>query len=193
MSVEYIVLVKRPYTTVDPVRVNLKTTADFDGTGTVTRNRDNIDFSLSAGGPILKFDGKDNKFEGAKLSAGVDLFAVAKKPSATMKDVELTLTLSGGSKKNGPPAKIQLTAVELTVDICEPRVNDTTEPQPLPTATSAPAACSGARVRVACASITVIASGANLDDLSDFRPGLKAAAERSAALCRVSSGSCVVP
>jgi len=140
MSSEYIVLVKRPYTTVDPVKVNLKTSADFDGTGTVTRNRDSIDFSLTAGGSILKFDGKDNKFEGAKLSGGVDLFAVAKKPSAAMNDVELTLTLSGGSKKNGPPAKIQLTAVELTLDICEPRVNDTTEPLPLPTATTAPAA-----------------------------------------------------
>ena len=139
MGAEYIVLVKRPYTTVDPVKINLKTSADFDGTGTLTRNRDSIDFGLTPGGPILKFDGKDNKFEGAKLSAGVDLYAAAKKPSTAMNDIELTLTLSGGSKKNGPPAKIQLTAVELTLDICEPRVNDTTEPQPLPTANSAPA------------------------------------------------------
>ena len=140
MGAEYIVLVKRPYTTVDPVKVNLKTTAGFDGTGTLTRNRDMIDFSLNPGGPILKFDGKDNKFAGANLTAGVDLYAVAKKPSAAMNDVELTLTLSGGSKKNGPPAKIQLTAVELTLDICEPRVDDTTDPHPLPTANSAPAA-----------------------------------------------------
>ena len=140
MSAEYIVLVKRPYTTVDPVKVNLKTTAGFDGTGTLTRNRDIIDFSLNPAGPILKFDGKDNKFAGAKLSGGVDLFAVAKKPSAAMNDVELTLTLSGGSKKNGPPAKIEFTAVEITLDLCEPRVNDATDPQPLPTAKNAPAA-----------------------------------------------------
>ncbi len=140
MSPQYIVLVKRPYATVDPVKVSLKTNAGFDGTGTVTRNKDIIDFSLVPGGAVLKFDGKDNKLDGAKLSAGVDLYAVAKKPSAAMSDVELTLTLSGGSKKSGPPAKLALTAVELQLDICEPRVDDTTDPSPLPTANSAPVA-----------------------------------------------------
>jgi hypothetical protein len=138
MSSEYIVLVKRPYTTVDPVRVELKTSAGFDGTGLLARSRDIIDFSLAPGGVPLKFDGKDNKFDGAHLTAGVPLFAVAKKPSAAMNDVELTLTLSGGSKKNGPPAKLTFTAVELALDICEPRVDDTTDPTPLPTAASAP-------------------------------------------------------
>ncbi len=139
MASEYVVLVKRPYTTVDPVKVSLKTSADFDGTGTVTRNKDIIDFSLVPGGPVLKFDGNDNKFPGAKLSAGVDVYAVAKSASAALKDVVLTLTLTGGSKKNGPPATIQLTAVELTLDICEPRINDATDPNPMPTANSAPA------------------------------------------------------
>lgn len=139
MASEYIVLVKRPYTTVDPVKVNLKTNADFDGNGTVTRSKDIIDFSLAPGGPVLKFDGNDNKFPGAKLSAGVDLYAVAKSASAGMNDVTLTLTLTGGSKKIGSPAKIQLTAVELKLDICDPRVDDATDPAPMPTAASAPA------------------------------------------------------
>src|SRR5215475_14330965 len=140
MGLEYVVLVKRPYTTVDPVKVSLKTSADFDGTGTLTRNKDLIDFSLTPAGPILKFDGNDNKFAGANLSAGVSLYAVAKAPSTAVNDVELTLTLAGGSKKSGAPAKIQLTAVELSLDICEPRINETTDPNPLPTANSAPAA-----------------------------------------------------
>jgi len=139
MGAEYIVLVARPYTTVDPVRVNLKTSAGFDGTGTLTCNGNLIEFSATLGGPALKFDGTDNKFTGPALSAGVNVFAVARKPSAAMNDVVLTLTLTGGSKKNGPPAKIHLTAVELTLDICEPRVNAATAPTPLPTANAAPA------------------------------------------------------
>src|SRR5581483_10924327 len=134
MASEYIVLVKRPYTTVDPVKVSLTTSAGFDGTGTVTRSKDIIDFSLVPGGPVLKFDGNDNKFPGAKLSAGVDIYAVAKSASAGMNDVTLTLTLNGGSKKNGPPTKLHLTAVELKLDICDPRVDDATDPTPMPTA-----------------------------------------------------------
>jgi hypothetical protein len=50
MASEYIALVKRPYTTIEPVKINLKTDADFDGTGTLTRNRDIIDLSLAPGG-----------------------------------------------------------------------------------------------------------------------------------------------
>jgi len=140
MSAEYIVLVKRPYTTVDPVKVTLKTDSAFDGTGTVTRAKDIIDFSLAAGGPPLQFDGTDNKFQGANLTAGVDLYAVAKTPSAAMNDVVLTLTLTGGSKKPGPPATTKLTAVQITLDVCEPRVDDKTDPTPLPTAAADPGA-----------------------------------------------------
>jgi hypothetical protein len=128
---DYVVVVKRPYTTVSPVKLTLKTDSAFDGTGRVTRNVDIIDFSLTAGGPVLKFDGTDNQFPGAKLTAGVDLFATATKPSTSMNDVVLTLTLTGGSKKPGPPATTKLTAVLLTLDICKSRTSPTTDPDPL--------------------------------------------------------------
>jgi hypothetical protein len=55
-----------------------------------------------------------------------------------MDDVELTLTLSGGSKKNGPPAKQKMTSVEVTLDICEPRTKPKKEPKVLPTAKEDP-------------------------------------------------------
>lgn len=138
MSATFVVPVKRPYTTVAPVKVTLKTDSGFDGTGELTRSQNNVDFSLTAAGPALKFDGTDNKFPGAKLTAGVDLFAVAKTPSAKANDVVLTLTLTGGSKKNGPPAKFLLTAVQVTLDICDPRPDDKTDPAPMPTTNAAP-------------------------------------------------------
>ncbi len=128
---EYVVVVKRPYTKVDPVKITLKTDSAFDGTGELTRNVNIIDFSLTAGGPLLKFDGTDNKFPGARLTAGVDLYATANNPSARANDVQLTLTLTGGSKRNGPPAVHKLTALSLTLDICKSRTSPTTDPDAL--------------------------------------------------------------
>ena len=139
MADDLVVLVKRPYTKVDPLSVLLKTDAGFDGTGELTRNANHIDFTVKGAAAPLNFDGTDNKFPGAKLSAGIELLAVAKTASTKMNDVVLTLTLTGGSKKNGPPVKTKLTAVAATLDICDPRVNDRTEPVPLPTAAAAPA------------------------------------------------------
>ena len=135
-----VVLVKRPYTTPGPTKIRLKTDAGFDGTGLLTRSDAKIDFKLPGSATALKFDGTDNQFAGATLSAGFDLMAEGVTPSAATGDVLLTLTLNGGSKKNGPPAKIKLTSVQATLDICDPRVNAATDPVPLPTAAAAPAA-----------------------------------------------------
>ena len=107
MSTNLVVLVKRPYTKTVPLRVTLKTDAGFDGTGLVTRSATNIDFTVSGAAAPLNFDGTDNSFPGARLSAGIDLMAVAKTPSAAVNDFVLTLTLNGGSKINGPPTTIQ--------------------------------------------------------------------------------------
>jgi len=137
MSDELVVLVKRPYTNPDPTKVHLKTDSGFDGTGLLSRSAKHIDFTLKIGTDPLKFDGTDNKFPGAKLSAGIDLFAVANKPSGKMNDLVLTLSLNGGSKINGPPVETKLTAVEATLEICEPRVGKK-DPKPLPTAAKAP-------------------------------------------------------
>lgn len=133
------VLVKRPYTAPSPTKITLKTDAGFDGTGLLTRSDAKINFKLKGSANFLKFDGTDNKFPGATLTAGIDIMAEGVTPSAAMGDVLLTLTLNGGSKKNGPPAKIKLTSVQATLDICDPRVNATTDPVPLPTAAAAPA------------------------------------------------------
>src|SRR4051812_21030404 len=138
MSAEFVALVKRPYTNPDPTPFTLKTNSAHDGEGTLTCNQNNIDFSVKGSANPLKFDGTDNKFQGAQLTAGIDMLAAAKTPSAKMNDVELTLTLTGGSKKPGPPAKIKFTAVEVTLDICAPRVDDKTDPTLMPTANAAP-------------------------------------------------------
>jgi hypothetical protein len=139
MGKDLIVLVSRPYTNVPPLKVWLQTDVGFDGTGTLTRSGGaNIDFTIEGTRAALKFDGADNKFLGAKLSAGFNLIATAKSPSAKVNDVLLTLTLSGGSKIIGPPAKIRFTAIQVTLDICEPRLDDKVDPIPLPTANVVP-------------------------------------------------------
>jgi len=56
-----------------------------------------------------------------------------------MNDFVMTLRLFGGTKKQGPNAVGRMTAIELTLDICAPRVNATTAPVPLPQAPAAPA------------------------------------------------------
>src|ERR1700728_1017863 len=137
---DLVVLVPRPYTKVDPLKFTLKTDSAFDGTGLLTRSKNNIDFTVQGAASPLKFDGTDNKFQGANLTAGIDLLAVGNAPSANVKDMVLTLTLSGGSKKILPPATTKLTAVQATLDICDPRINDASDPVPLPTANAAPAA-----------------------------------------------------
>jgi hypothetical protein len=137
---DLVVLVSRPYTKVDPLKFTLKTDSAFDGTGLLTRSKNNIDFTVQGAATPLKFDGTDNKFPGANLTAGIDLLAVANAPSTSVNDVVLTLTLSGGSKKILPPATTKLTAVQATLDICDPRINDASAPAPLPTANAVPAA-----------------------------------------------------
>jgi hypothetical protein len=137
---DLVVLVSRPYTKVDPLKFTLKTDSAFDGTGLLTRSKNNIDFTVQGAATPLKFDGTDNKFQGANLTAGIDLLAVANAPSKSMNDVVLTLTLSGGSKQILPPATTKLTAVQATLDICDPRINDASAPVPLPTANAIPGA-----------------------------------------------------
>jgi hypothetical protein len=125
--------------------LHLKTDAHFDGTGLFTRSDANIDFFRKGSATPLKFDGTDNKLAGADLTAGIDLEASGAKPSSKMDETTLTLTLSGGSVKAGPAVTTHATSVEVTLDICEPRVDPGTAPVKLPTlapgsATPAPGA-----------------------------------------------------
>ncbi len=129
IDVEPVVLVKRPYT--KPKRQPIRLTADiaFDGKAKLTRSSDAIDlYDAAVGGKKLAFDGKDNEFAGDKLGPGVVLYAEGVKPSAAIGDVVFELTLTGGSKPVGPPAKDKMTAVELTLEICGPRPDGGGEP-----------------------------------------------------------------
>jgi hypothetical protein len=135
---DLVAIVKRPYTNPNPAIVILKTDVAFDGTGTLTRSKAIVDFFRKGSKTPIQF-GKDNTFSGADLTKGIELEAVGLKPSDTVKDIELTLTLSGGSKKIDPPAKAKMTSVEVLLDICEPRTSASTDPPVLATATAAPA------------------------------------------------------
>jgi len=130
------IIVARPYTTVEPETIKLKTKQAFDGTGLFTRTQTHIKFSH--GGTELTFDGTDNRFTGAELTGGVEIRVEAVSVSAAPEDVEIKLELSGGSATIGPPAQVKLTAVQTTFEICEPRVTGGAAPTPLPTATAAP-------------------------------------------------------
>ncbi len=133
-SARRLVVVKRHYTTAARADVDLKTDKPFDGVGTFTRSSDRIKFFLGA--KELTFDGKDNVFGGGELEVGVTLFADADKASDAFDDVTLTLTLSEGTKPPGAPATAKMTALELTLDVCDPRTA-AADPPALPQAPAA--------------------------------------------------------
>lgn len=144
-----LVFVPRVYTAPDPITLTLKTTADFDGEGTFTRSKGEIlKCTVKGKGSALTFLGGDIKFNGADPVKGVEIVVEALKPSESMGDVEATLTLTGGTKKNGKPATVKLTALQATVDICEPRVNDATAPVALPTVNAKPASGTAATDKI---------------------------------------------
>ncbi|HKP97057.1 MAG TPA: OmpA family protein [Fibrobacteria bacterium] len=121
-ATDRIVLVKKSYTKAGRKPFKLKTSAPFDGSGTLTLSKPGISFFTAAtGGALITFNGTDNVFTGAKVTAGVTVFAEGVSPSAAMDDFVLTLTLSGGSFKVGPPATLKLTCLDVILDICESR------------------------------------------------------------------------
>lgn len=106
--------------------------ATFARTGTLTRSSNAIRFfDAATGGNEITFNGTDNVFTGAQLTAGVQLFAEGASPSVALDDVQLTLTLAAGTTPVGPPATATMTAVALTLDIAEPRPAPGTAPPPL--------------------------------------------------------------
>jgi Putative peptidoglycan binding domain len=140
-----IVLVKKPYTKPARVEIILKTDQPFDGNGQLSVNDPGIIrlFPDVNSKTPLTYNSVDNLFSGARLNPtgpGVSLFAEGVKASATMGDFVMTLHLLGGSKKAGPNAVGAMTAIELTLDICAPRVDSATPPVPLPQAPVATAA-----------------------------------------------------
>ena len=132
------VMVKKAYTKPGRKLIQLKTNIAFAGTGTFTRSSNSVRFfTAAAGGKEITFNLTDNVFTGAQLGAGVSLYAEGAKGSAKVDDVELKLTLTGPMV--GLPAKSKMTAVEVTLDICEPRTAAGANPPPLPSAPAPPA------------------------------------------------------
>lgn len=130
-----VVVVKKPYTNPARQLVTLGSDAPFTGSGTFTRSSATIRFfNAAVGGTEITFDGTDNIFTGPQLSAGVQLFAEGATASAALNDVQLTLTLSSAALLVGPPVTTTMTAVELTLDICQSRTAAGVDPTPLPAA-----------------------------------------------------------
>lgn len=128
-----IVIVKKSYTTPSRTLVTLRS-GPFSGTGTFRRSNAHINFFTAAsGGRRLAFDGTDNVFPSAQLSAGVQLFAEGASPSGTVNDVTIALTLRPGAGPTGTPATAQMTAVEVTLDICRSQTSAGAAPPPLST------------------------------------------------------------
>ncbi len=129
-----VVVVKKKHT--NPVRVPilLRTDKAFTGKGTFTAAPADeiLFFPVKKGGTAIKYDGKHNVFTGAALAKGVTLFAEGAKVSTSLNDVVLTLNLSGGAAtivKN--PIQVKMTAIDVSLQICKPRVAAGADPPTL--------------------------------------------------------------
>jgi hypothetical protein len=128
-----IVVVRLTYTNPARQRVTLRTSGAFTQTGTLTRSSDAIRFfDAATGGNEINFNGTDNVFTGAQLTAGVELFAQGERASAALDDVQLTLMLAIGGAPVAAPATATMTAVALTLDITQSRPAPGVDPPPLP-------------------------------------------------------------
>jgi hypothetical protein len=126
-----VVIVKHPHTTPTRQAVALGASAPFNGSGLFTRSSAHVDFYLApSGGAPLRFDGVDNVLGGAQLVGGVHLYAEGAIASTTVDDVELRLALRSAGRV-APAAIEHLTAVDVTLDICQSRTAAGVEPVPL--------------------------------------------------------------
>ncbi|WP_305044242.1 peptidoglycan-binding protein [Geoalkalibacter sp.] len=124
-----VVVVRKVHTNPARVQVRLGVSSAFTGNGTLTRIGNFVDlFPSAVGGVALTYDGVDNLFSGAQLSAGLTLFAEGTNVSGSMNDVQLSLTLTGGTSPIGPPVIATLTALELTLDVALSRTATGVDP-----------------------------------------------------------------
>ncbi len=134
------VVMKKPYTRPARVPVTLKSDRPFDGSGQFTVDGGRIQFFAAIDGLLaLQFNGTDNVFTGAQLTAGVTVFAEGLSVSGAVDDVTLTLTISATLATIPAVTRAQMTSVELFLDIAGPRPTPTTEPPLLPQPTTATA------------------------------------------------------
>lgn len=126
-----VVVVKKTYTNPARQLVTFRTDGPFVGTGTFGRSSDVIRFfDAAVGGNEITFNGTDNVFDGAQLTAGVQLFAEGATASAAPDDVQLMLTL--GTPPIGLPATATMTSVELILDVALSRVTAGVDPPAMP-------------------------------------------------------------
>ncbi|MFN2546116.1 MAG: hypothetical protein ABR567_01655 [Myxococcales bacterium] len=115
--------------------VRLSVTAGFGGTGTGEFKKPSKNtvrfFTAVSGGAEIAFNGTDNKFTAAQLTAGVQLFAEGGVVSTAQQDTDLQLELSVGNNKFGAPAVAKATCVDLTLDLFQSRPAPTTDPAPM--------------------------------------------------------------
>lgn len=132
------VLVKKAPANTARQTVTLKTGVAFSGTGSFDVTAGNAPvkvrfFAAAAGGAALALP---ITVTGAQLSApaGFQLFVEGVARSASVDDLDLALSLSGGANPPGLPATAKMTSIELTLDFCAPRLTPRVEPVPLPAA-----------------------------------------------------------
>jgi len=117
------------------ITLSVKGTFTGGGTGRFTRSKDTVKFFTAASaGAEIKFDGKDNVFSAADLTAGKQLFAEGGATSTAKEDTELKLELLVGSNAIGTPATAKATCVELTIDLFLARTAPAADPAKMPDA-----------------------------------------------------------
>ena len=130
-----VVLVKKSYIPSQIRRmVLLQVDQPFDGTGTfsATAGAANVKFfRLHKGGSEIK---SGHVFSGKQLTGGVPIFVQGAKPSASVNDITLQLSLKPGSAPVKTPVTVKMTSVEVTLDICKSRTKGGVDPEPLSTA-----------------------------------------------------------
>ncbi|HTO98679.1 MAG TPA: carboxypeptidase regulatory-like domain-containing protein [Myxococcales bacterium] len=105
-----------------PITLSVKGTFTGSGTGRFTRSKDTVKFfTAAAAGAEITFNGTDNVFTAAELTAGKQLFAEGATTSSALEDTELKLELLAGSNAVGTPATAKATCLELTVDLFQSR------------------------------------------------------------------------
>ena len=126
-----VVVVAKPTTAPQRQTCTLRVDTTFVGTGTFTRSSDAVRFfDAAVGGTEITFLAGDNVFTDTQLLAGVTLFMEGGRASAAVDDVELRLALTVGGQP-GFAETARMTAVELTLDICESRTAPNVDPLPL--------------------------------------------------------------
>lgn len=132
-AAQRIVVVRKAYQNAPHrIAVRLRTDGVFDGTGTLScpAGAGNIQiFLVPAGGmaQVLPIAG----ITGPHLTAGFDVYVEGATASGALNDITLTLTLNGGTSYLGAPASLQITAIELHLNICACRDHAVNAPAPL--------------------------------------------------------------